>query len=71
MVRPAPLSSLSLIRSNDDTTKIMAANGDIVGRTERCINLLKGGIYYAAVNGDGQNIDVTYIGPGENPFTLC
>ena len=52
-------------------TNIIAANGDIVGSTERCINLLKGGIYYAAVNGDGQNMDVTYIGPGENPFALC
>ena len=70
-VRPAPSTSLRLKNSNDDRTNIVAANGDIVGQAEHCINLLKGGVYYAAVNGDGENMDVTYIGPGDNPFALC
>lgn len=67
---PPPSTTLRLVNSNDDQTNIVAANGDIVGQSEVCLNLLKRGIYYANVNANGQNIDVTYIGPGENPFLL-
>lgn len=70
-VRPSPSTSLRVVNSNDNRTNIVAANGDIVGRTKHCLNLLNGGVYYAAVNSDGQNMDITYIGPGENPFALC
>lgn len=65
---PPPSTKLRLVNNGDDQTNIVAANGDIVGRAVHSLNLLKGGVYYAAVNADGQNIDVTYIGPGEKPF---
>jgi hypothetical protein len=64
---PPPSTKLRLVNNDDNQTNIVAANGDIVGRAEHCLNLLKGGVYYAAVKADGQNIDVTYIGPGELP----
>ena len=63
-----PSTKLRLVNSDDNQTIIMAANGEIVGHTAHCLNLLKGGIYYAAVNDDGQSIAITYIGPGETPF---
>ena len=65
---PPPSTKLRLVNNGDDQTNIVAANGDIIGRAVHSLNLLKGGVYYAAVNADGQNIDVTYIGPGEKPF---
>jgi superfamily II DNA/RNA helicase len=67
---PAASTTLRLVNSNDGQTSIVAANGDIVGQSEGGLNLLNDGIYYAVVNADGQNIDVTYIGPGESPFSL-
>ncbi|MEE8060130.1 MAG: DEAD/DEAH box helicase [Pseudomonadales bacterium] len=68
--RPLPSTKLRLVNSDDDQTNIVAANGEIIGRAEHCLNLLKGGVYYAAVNADGRNLDLTYIGPGDNPFSL-
>ena len=68
--RPSPSTSLRVVNSDDNRTNIVAANGDIVGRAEHCLNLLNGGVYYAAVHADGQNLDITYIGPGDDPFSL-
>ena len=67
---PPPSTKLRLVNSDDDQTNIVAANGGIVGQSEHCLNLLNGGVYYAAVHADGQNLDVTYIGPGDSPFSL-
>ena len=69
--KQSPSTCLKVINSNDNRTNIVAANGDIVGRTKFRLNLISDGVYYAGLNADRQNLDITYLGPGTNPFSLC
>ena len=64
----APRTYLKVMNRNDNRTHILAANGDVVGRTEIRLNLQSDGVYYAELHSDGQNLDISYLGPGDNPF---
>ena len=52
----------------DGQTSIISAAGQVIGHTDGHIMLLVEGIYYAVVDDTRANLDVTYIGPGENAF---
>ncbi len=64
----SPSTCLKVINSNDNHTHVVAANGDILGRTKFRLDLLSGGVYYANLHADRQSLDITYLGPGDNPF---
>ena len=66
--RQTPPTYLKIKNGNDNHTNIVAANGDLVGRTKFRLNLLSVGVYYADLHTDRQNLYVTYLGPGDHPF---
>ena len=69
--KQSPFTCLKVINNNDNDTNIVAANGDILGRTKFRLNLLSGGVYYADLHADRQSLDMTYLGPGDDPFASC
>lgn len=65
---PPPRTAVRLRESDDGKTSIVSALGDVIGHTGVPIRLLNEGIHYAIIDDTGANLDVTYLGPGEDAF---
>ena len=64
-------SSGSIVKiSNNDhgATKILSSDGEQIGTMCFRYNLIEAGVYYTRVAEDAVNLDVTYWGPGKEPF---
>jgi len=64
-----PIGSIVKISNNDNgVTKILSSDGEQIGILNFRYKLIKSGVYYTRVAEGAVNLDVTYWGPGKEPF---
>jgi len=65
---PISETLVKLKNLDEGRTQVVGSDGEIVGMVNSKYILLEGGVYYSKIHADTNCLDVTYWGPGNNPF---